>query len=72
MSERIFGYDWEDIQRMQQRQYNRPLTEGPLELPKATEEDKKLLQEFGEVALREKGLCGVLDRLFNSGLIGNR
>ncbi len=69
MSEKIFGYEWEEIQARQQGTYKAPVIRGPVKKPEATASDKTLLSEFGEEGLREKQFFGVLDRLHNSGLI---
>lgn len=67
MSSKIFGYDWEKIQRGQQGD-KRALSGPPIDLSKpakkpATDQDRALLAEHGEAGLRERGLYGVLDRL---------
>ena len=70
MSDLIFGYSWEKIQRMQQGKPVRELidmtTLGP---SPATEEDKKLLREKGVDWLKKKRYDGVLERLKHEGLI---
>ena len=41
----IFGYKWEDIQKMQQGAYQAPKLSNRIERPKATKEDETLLKE---------------------------
>ena len=64
MSEKIFGYSWEEIQKMQQKEFShkivKPTKEGR---PSPTEEDKELLALHGVEGLKKLELYGVLDRL---------
>lgn len=64
----IFGYSWENIQEMQNKEYQ-PKTIQFSSKAMANENDRLLLEELGLLALREKQLWGVLDRLANSELI---
>lgn len=64
---RIFGYEWADIQRAQQklgslnRSFDVSKSSGA---QPATDADRKLLEQHGSVeALRAAGLHGVVDRL---------
>lgn len=66
MENLIFGRSWEEIQLMQGG-ITRAVNLGPK--PEATAGDRKLLQEFGESGLLEKGFHGVIDRLRTSGLV---
>lgn len=69
MSQKIFGYDWEDIQAMQQGTYKgKPIPPGDTR-PRATEKDIKMLRELGYDALKEKQFYGVLGRLRTSGYL---
>lgn len=68
--EKIFGYDWEDIRKAQQKDLSgmrkKVIHTDP---PQATPKDIKLLQEKGKDWLEAKQLIGILDRLRNSGLL---
>lgn len=67
MTDKIFGYAWEDIQRAQQggRLARRIAISAPL--PAATGADRALLAKFGSIeALRAAGMHGVIDRLSRS------
>ena len=67
--EKIFGYDWSDIQRAQQGgRLNAPLPAAGTR-PDASTLDRELLAQLGERGLREQGLFGVIDRLQTSGLL---
>lgn len=65
---KIFGHDWEDIQRAQQ---GGSLAKRIVETPRAlaTDADRALLTLHGENELRAMQLYGVIDRLQASGLI---
>lgn len=67
-NEKIFGYDWTDIQRAQQGgSLHRPLKLTPAQT--ATDADRALFVKFGSLeALREAGLHGVVDRLARGAL----
>jgi hypothetical protein len=67
--EKIFGYDFADIQRAQAGGRLESRTYTPSPLPTADARDIELLKEYGEEELRNRGLHGILDRLKNSGLI---
>lgn len=63
MTTKIFGYEWEDIQRTQQGgRLSKPITQFK---PKAdaTPDDYRLLAELGVDELRARMMFGVLDRL---------
>lgn len=70
MSDKIFGYDWEDIERAQQREQtlSRPIR-GPVKLPEVTDEDRELLSTYGPEGLKRMGFAGVIDRLVRAGLM---
>ena len=63
MSNKIFGYDWEDIQSMQQGTYTRPTIDAVKRTIAATDNDMMLLDKHGIDGLRELKFYGVLDRL---------
>ena len=69
MKDKIFGLTWEQIQKAQQKQEFRETISGSTVLPKATPDDVLLLEVKGKEWLEKEMLCGVLDRLKNSGLI---
>jgi hypothetical protein len=62
--EKIFGYDWSDIQRAQQGgRLGRGVTRFTSE-PLMTDDDRLMLEQHGSVdALERAGLCGVADRV---------
>lgn len=64
MSEKIFGHEWQDVQKMQQKEYV-PKLVNPHGTSKSqpTEADFKLLEIHGVDGLRSNGYFGVLDRL---------
>ena len=65
MNERIFGYDWTEIQALQQKQYRRPRVDvsRPSKAP-PSDADRALLAQHGSLeALEQAGLFGVADRL---------
>ena len=65
---KIFGYEWSDIQAMQNGTYSR----SPIifkDKPLATDNDILLLHEKGIDYLEAEQLYGVIDRLRNSNLI---
>ena len=71
MSDKIFGYDWEDIQRAQQGGRLGRVIDTRQD-PHASdaqhlESDIKLLEQYGVDGLREKQYFGVLDRLERAG-----
>ena len=66
---KIFGYEWEDIQRAQQGGRLRAAVVSTSPKPYATEADITLLATEGEQWLRLHKYDGVLDRLKNSGII---
>jgi hypothetical protein len=66
---KVFGYEWQDICRMQQ---GLP----PLEIPDpkrvkeiCTQRDLDLLFKYGERGLKERGFHGIVDRLQRSGVL---
>ena len=67
---RIFGYEWEDIQRAQRRgrlQTQTVDTSKP-STPAPTDEDRHLLVEHGSLeALEAAGFYGAADRLRHHG-----
>lgn len=63
MEQLIFGFTWEEIQQMQQKQYQRPTISGPVHRKHATKEDFELLKKHGEDGLRKLQFFGVLDRI---------
>lgn len=71
--EKIFGYDWENIQQVQQKHgrlaakidTSKPATDDT----KYLDTDKKLLEQHGAEKLRELGYFGVIDRLRRCGLL---
>lgn len=65
---KIVGYDWEDIQAMQQRQYTAPQVQHTAN-PEATPQDIERLDELGLAELEAQQLYGVIDRLRTSKLI---
>lgn len=70
MSNKVFGYEWEDIKRAQQREQtlSRQIL-GPIKFPDVTDEDRELLSAHGAEGLRRMGFNGVIDRLARAGLI---
>lgn len=64
MSGKIFGYDWEDIQRAQQRGRMRRIIDlSKASAPVITDSDRELLAKYGTVdALEDAGLFGTADR----------
>ncbi len=62
---KIFGYDWEDIQRAQQGgRLSRPVYAMPSDLTAdRKEEDMALLKKHGLDGLKAMGYHGVIDRL---------
>ena len=74
MSDKIFGYDWEDIQRAQRGgRLNRTIDTSKSPYSADTAErldaDVKLLEQYGEDGLRDLAYFGVLDRLKRAGYI---
>jgi len=70
--EKIFGYDWSEIQAMQRGTYVRPIVSGNIARKEATEADKILLNKHGVSGLRNLELFGVIYRLECSGLVGDK
>lgn len=67
----IFGYSFEEIQSMQQKQY-KPKTVDMAEPtfdPVQEKADVAMLNGMGEAKLREIGYFGVLDRLQRNGYL---
>ena len=65
MPDKIFGYEWETIQRAQRGEDWRPKIDStkPAKAP-ATDSDRALLAQYGSLdALKAVGLHGVADRL---------
>jgi hypothetical protein len=64
MIDKIFGYDWEDIQQAQQRGRLRPAIGLAKEvIPVITDADRKLMEQHGTVeALEAAGFFGTADR----------
>lgn len=66
MGNKIFGRDWDDIQRAQSKtgKLNKAIdTCLPSKKP-PTDSDRELLKQYGSVqALKDAGLFGVADRL---------
>lgn len=62
--DRIFGYDWADIQRSQQRgRLSRPIDLSKASDPVVSDTDRELLAKHGSIeALEAAGLFGVADR----------
>jgi hypothetical protein len=62
--QKILGHSWEDIQKMQQKEYTPPTVSlaGSGKKP-PTEADYKMLEKYGEQGLRDMQYYGVLDRL---------
>ena len=74
MSEKIFGYDWADIQRAQQggrlhRTIDTSKSPYSANTAEQLESDVKLLEQYGEAGLRKMAYFGVLDRLKRAGYI---
>lgn len=64
MNDKILGYDWDLIQRVQRKQatFNTPAVMQPL--PAATDEDRAALRQYGSIeALQVAGMHGIVDRL---------
>lgn len=57
MEQIIFGYTWEEIQQIQQKQYQRPTISVPVHRKHATKEDFDLLKKHGEDGLRKLQFC---------------
>ena len=66
---KIFGYDWEDIQRAQQGGRLGKPAQLQDDIGKHRESDAKLLQEHGIDKLIQMGYAGVVDRLTRSGMV---
>ena len=66
---KIFGYDWEDIQDMQNKQYKRKTIDAtkPITRP-LLKGDLELYERHGLPGLREMGYDGVIDRLRSNGV----
>ena len=69
MTNKILGYDWEDIQAMQQGTYQRETLPNEIVKPVATQEDIELLESEGLAWIESQGLYGIIDRLKTSGLL---
>lgn len=69
MNSLIFGYSWEEIQAMQNKQYRPETVSGKPNKQKANSQDAELLRTHGEKGLIDKGFYGVIDRLKNSGMM---
>ena len=70
--DKIFGYDWEDIQKAQQKEPWRKsidLSKSPTTNVDHLEADKALLLQHGEEKLRSMGFYGVIDRLERAGFL---
>lgn len=64
MSDKIIGYEWDDIKRMQQKEDVRKVVNTSTDGKQpATEVDYKLLEKHGVDGLRKLEYYGVLDRL---------
>jgi len=64
MSDKVFGYEWEDIQKMQQKKdVPRTINLSTDGKQPATEADYKMLEKHGVDGLRKLEYYGVLDRL---------
>lgn len=66
---KIFGYEWDDIRRMQQKL-------PPLEMPDqkvvkkiCTQRDLDMLFKYGERGLKDRGYYGIIDRLQRAGIL---
>ena len=68
--EKIFGYDWEDIQDMQAKQYKRKTVDvsKPITCP-LLKGDLELYEKHGFSGLQAMGYDGVIDRLRFNGVI---
>ena len=67
-NDRIFGYEWADIQRAQQGgRLHKPINRTALDL--VTDQDRELLAQHGPEGLQRIGFYGVLDRVTRAGLI---
>ena len=67
---KIFGYDWEDIQRAQQGgRLSRPVVPSDGISKLQAEADDEALAQFGVQGLVDRGFFGVIDRLRRSGKI---
>lgn len=67
---KIFGYDWEDIQAMQNKQYKRKTIDPikPVTRP-LLKGDLELYEKHGFSGLQAMGYDGVIDRLRFNGVI---
>lgn len=65
--QKIFGYDWADIQRMQQR-LPAPPVQRSADIDHS-ESDRIALETHGIEGLKKLGYFGVLDRLKTTGVI---
>lgn len=69
MSDLIFGHTWEEIQAIQQGTFcGRPVIGGQI-AREVTEQDRRLLAEFGKDGLEQRQYFGTLDRLKAHGII---
>ena len=66
MTDLIFGYTWDQIQRAQQKKEWKGYIKGSFKKPTATEQDYRLLKEKGMKGLEKEQLYGVIDRLKTS------
>ena len=66
---KIFGYDWEDIQDMQNKQYKRKTIDAtkPITRP-LLKGDLELYERHGLPGLQAMGYDGVIDRLRFNGV----
>lgn len=67
----IFGYTWDEIKLAQQCGVLGRTISGEINKPLATDDDREMLERYGEAELRNRGYFGVLDRLKNSQLIND-
>jgi len=64
--DKIFGYEWDDIQAAQQKRGSLQKTidiSSATGRPPATDADRELLAKHGIDGLKEMGFFGVIDRL---------
>lgn len=73
MPDKIFGYDWDDIQRAQSGgRLHKAIdvhADQHADIAKHADADAVLLAQYGADGLRAAGFWGVVDRLTRAGII---
>lgn len=66
---KIFGYEWEDIRRMQQGLPPMEMPEPKVVTKICTQRDLDMLFKYGDRGLKERGYNGIIDRLQRAGVL---